>query len=68
MRDTECHRWRTCTHGSPNGSGLPGCNYFYDTGKIRGGYPDECPYYEEKAKRGAGWLTKAITGERNDNR
>lgn len=61
-RDTQCHRWNTCKYGTPNGSGLCGCNYCFMTGKLRGGYPDECQYYERKKKkeRASGWITPAI--------
>lgn len=44
----ECKRKRSCIY-SGKVSGILCCDYAFITGKIRGGYPDECKHYTPRS-------------------
>lgn len=46
----ECKRLKQCVYGSTNKHSLNYCTYMEKTGHMRGGYPDECKYFEKRKK------------------
>ena len=44
----ECKRIKQCIYGSNNKYTMNYCTYMEKTGHMRGGYPDECKYFERK--------------------